>query len=331
MTDDAGIQNLLSRLTGSTSFASLSSEQKLAATLKSLHWTAIHGCFYPDLKTEKLREIDVLASRVWTSRKTKSLGANARLNLILEAKSAKGFHVLFSPLVRRSTYRQANEEWLGREGINHKRIFQTIVEAGLGEDKAAFILKKFGRSAYSRRGGRKYLSVAAQPAKVHASAFRETNIGGEKDLDSSVLWKAMQSLSSAAANLKERYLRFCLHDWLMSEIEMAPTLKIDPVTAAVEILDVLVRTTELYHPIVVIDAPLWIVEHGKLESIKWCRFEQLNTRGESERWFDVVHFPHFEAFAEDLTKHYEREFKKQRAKYWPDETVLREIEAWGNE
>lgn len=330
MTDDASTNNLVSKITNSASFASLASEQKIASTLEALRWKAIHGCFYPDLKTEKRREIDVLATRKW-ERKGKSLGAYAEVQLILEAKSAKGFHILFSPLSRSSSHHQVNVEWLGFEGSNHRRVFQAIAKAGLNDEQAASILKKFERQAYSSKGGRKFLSVEAHPAKVYASAFRETNIGGEKDLDSSVLWKAMQSLSSAVANLKEQYLNFCLDGWLISEIEMAPALKLDQTAAAVEILDLLVRFTKLYHPIVVIDAPLWMVKNGNVQNIEWCRFEQLDTKGESEWWFDVVHSLHFEAFAQELTRHYEKKFKKARARHWPDKTMLQEIDAWRKE
>src|SRR5256885_16591693 len=127
MTDDASTQSLSSKLTSSTSFFSLSSEQRIASTLKDLHWRAIHGCFYPDLKTEKLREIDVLANRKW-ERRGKSLGVYADVRLILEAKSAKGFHILFSPINRSSSHRQLNYEWLGQESRNHKRIFQAIIK-----------------------------------------------------------------------------------------------------------------------------------------------------------------------------------------------------------
>lgn len=307
--DLMGTPDLHSRLLGSSAFTSLTSEQKIMSTLESLKWKAFHGCFYPDLKTEKLREIDVLAIQKW-ERKAKPLGAYANVELVVEAKSAKGFHLLLSPLSQSSSDWQSNDEWLGYEGINHKRIFEAIRKAGLNDEQAALILKKFGRLAYR---GRKHLTVRPHPAKVYVSAFRETNIGGEKDLESSVLWKAAQSLSSTIVGLKEQYLRFSLDGWLIPEIEMAPILKLNPVDAAIEILDMLVRFTHLYHPIVVIDALLWSVEKGNLKNIEWCRFEQLDTNGSSEWWFDVVHSTHFEKYAQELTQHYQKAFKKRRA------------------
>jgi hypothetical protein len=312
--------DLRSKLIGSPAFISLTSEQRIISTLRGLNWKAIHGCFYPDLKTEKLREIDVLAMQQWGRKK--SLGAHVNIELILEAKSAKGFHLLFSQLSEASSYRQINDEWIGREGTNHERVFQAIIKAGLDDEHATFILKKFQRLAYPSRGGSRSLGVMPRPAKVYASAFRETNIGGEKDLDSAVLWKASQSLSSAVAGLKEQYLTYCLDGWLIPEIEMAPALKRDPTAAAIETLDMLVRSSRLYHPVVVIDAPLWVAEGGDIQSIGWCRFEQLNTSGNSEWWFDVVHSSHFEQYARELTEYYQKELRKRRTQLIIPDNIL---------
>ena len=91
-------------------------------------------------------------------------------------------------------------------------------------------------------------------------------------------------------------------------------LKTDPATAAVEILDILVRFTHLYYLSVVIDDPLWTVKGRKLQSVEWCRFKQLDSDGNSEWWFDIVHSPSFDTCARELTNYYSAEFKRTKAR-----------------
>ena len=137
-------KDLQSRLLGSTSFQSLSSEQSILTTLKDLNWNAVHSCFYSDGKTEKLREIDVLGRRIW-ERKLKHRTELADLHLIVEAKSVKGFHLLFSPLNGSAAYRQANTLWLIWED-ERRQILMMLSDIGLTPEQIGHVQKALEKS-----------------------------------------------------------------------------------------------------------------------------------------------------------------------------------------
>lgn len=305
--------DLHTKLLNSQSFNSLTSEQRILSLMKGLGWRGIHSCFYTDSKTEKLREVDVLCRRVWECR-LKNRQELADLNLVIEAKSAKGYHLLFSALEGSSAYRQANELWMGLEGEPRQLIAQMLTDAGLTVEQSANVMKVFDKMAYPNRRPRCYrLSVDPPPAQVYVSAFRETNIGGEKELESSVLWKASLSLASAVGGLKQQTIDH-MRVRLKEDFEISSLIKLDPIAQVTELLDIHAGLVDLYHPIVVIDAPLWEVRDGELRSIRWCRFQQLETHGQSEWWFDVVHSDHFEKFAGELTRYYDKRYERARAK-----------------
>lgn len=306
------VPDVQTRILGSASFQSLSSEQTILSVLKDLGWGAIHSCFYVDGKTEKLREIDVLGRRIW-ERTLKNRQDSADLYLIAEAKSAKGFHLLFSPLEGSAAFKQANTQWFGWDE-EQTIIFRMLPDIGLTAEQTEYVRKALQKIAFPK-GGLRYgrLSVDPPPAEVYASAFRETNIGGEKDLESSVLWRASLSLASAVSSLKQQSLNH-LRESLTEEFELAPLVKLDPIGQVIEQLEVHLSTLSLFHPIVVIDAPLWLVKRGELSDIKWCRFQQLDTYGRSEWWFDAVHSEHFQQYAKELTQYYEERYKRARAK-----------------
>jgi len=307
------IPDIQSKLIGSPSFHSLTAEQEILALLQSNDWQAVHGCFYVDSKTDKLREIDVLGRRIW-ERKLKSGVESADVHLIIEVKSVKGYHLLFSALAGSAAYRQANEFWIGYEGEHRDPIITTLANIGLSPDNAASVLKALQKAAYPKDTPRlSRLQVDPPPAEVYASAFRETNVGGEKDLEGSVLWKASLSLASMVSSLKQQTINYIVES-LKDEAEAASMFKLDPIAQIIKFFDYFVRTVDLYHPILVIDAPLWLVKKGELSEIKWCRFQQLDTHGRAEWWFDVVHSGHFNKFVQDLTKYYVARFKSARAK-----------------
>lgn len=305
------ISELQSKILNSHAFESLNSEQLIMSSLKSLEWKVLHSCFYPDMTTAKLREIDVLGKQVW-ARELKRGRELAYLNLVVESKSAKGYHLLFSPSEDPDSGWGGNSEWLGFEE-NRERITKTLDETILKEEQVAFILKKLENMAYP--GGLMFLRslhIESPPSKIYSSAFRETNIGSVKDLDSSVLWRAGQSLFSAIRSLKEQYLIFCLED-LPLEVEMAQKYKEDLVGKVLEYLTERLALIDIYHPVVVIDANLWITDKGNLQDIEWCRFEQLGINHSLEWWFDVVHASYFDEYARKITREYQKKFRKVRA------------------
>src|SRR5436309_2352115 len=62
----------------SSSFESLVTDQEICRELDRLDWCAIHGAFYCDGKTEKIREIDVIARCAWEHGKKNRIFAGNR-------------------------------------------------------------------------------------------------------------------------------------------------------------------------------------------------------------------------------------------------------------
>lgn len=304
------------KLKNSASFYSLVSEQTLRKRLTKSGWTAVQGSFYQDTESRKLREIDVIGSRLWTQ-KLKSGDRTVKLFVVAEIKSVRGFHFLFSPwsakyLMQKPSFLHGNRYWMGDEDECDTTVSARLTKLGLPPDKVAWLLKKAGKFAFPRhfaRIGR--LAIDPPTTAIQSSAFRETNIGGEKDWENSVLWKASMSLQSTVAGLRESARNLYLENLeLPIRYEESEPKKLN---GALEHLQLGVSFLELYHPVHVTDAMLWLVDGKQLQPLDWCRFIRLNTYGHPEWWFDVVNSDHVEKYVTQITGYYKKQFKKVKA------------------
>ena len=151
--------------------------------------------------------------------------------------------------------------------------------------------------------------IGPLPSDWHAGAFREHNIGGEKELDNSVVWKAQMALSSAFRAFEESNVALALAD-LPTEIEVARQCGENPADAAANHLFVSLDFVYLYHPIVVIDTPIWAIVRDQPKLIEWCRLYRQDAFGHSDWWFDLVEADKFEVYARSLSAHYKKEFRR---------------------
>jgi hypothetical protein len=115
--DDA----LVKKLIASTSFQSLVTEEEVKSAFKQEGWQAIQSTFYKDLSTRVLREVDVLARNAWWC----DMSARLTLEVVVEVKTMKGFHLLFSPYTASEAGRRLGSpnasghlmrRWIGAEG-----------------------------------------------------------------------------------------------------------------------------------------------------------------------------------------------------------------------
>src|SRR3712207_1711510 len=103
------------KIQASSAWLSIQAERRDASTLASLKWAAVHNCFYTDPVTEKLREIDVVAMQVW-KRAHEGNSVFARLHLVIECRSAAGYHILISPIPEPEPKRVFRHTvWIGEE------------------------------------------------------------------------------------------------------------------------------------------------------------------------------------------------------------------------
>jgi hypothetical protein len=180
------------------------------------------------------------------------------------------------------------------------------VEAGIALQSTKALVEWFKRVAYSQPdGGMSVEQYLAKPPKssVHATAFRETNVGGEKDLDNSVLWKSIQGLESILESERVRFIDGLQSD-LKLTIEVAQLDGRDVEQAVQKDLARCVKHVELFHPVVVLDARLWVNSASDFEKVDRVRLVVKTTDRLSGRWFDVVTRQGFSAWLDELAGHY---------------------------
>jgi hypothetical protein len=120
--------------------------------LASLKWATVHGCFDTDPDTQKLREIDVIAHQSW-ERGRKTASTDGRLLLVIECKSAAGYHVLLSPIPEPQVM-LPHRAWSGEERKYEVPIAQALGEEGLTGEQITQVITASGRRPKGYRSTR---------------------------------------------------------------------------------------------------------------------------------------------------------------------------------
>jgi hypothetical protein len=310
MSEEDSLRELLTK---SESFNSLRQEQEIHETFANIGWRSVHGAYYKDLQTGKTREIDVIAMQVW-ERRLRNSEQIIRVKVLVEAKSMKGFHLIFSDS-RGIGYSGAEHcLWFGYDEILQRRLKDELLEHGLAADQVSAGVKKFSEIAFPRDTALvSRLLIEPSPATHSSSAFRETNIANAKELDNSVLWRAGQSLFSAVASLKEEVRHYHV-EWIPVAIEYAREHDIHPVAEIGLGLKRHLNMVDIFHAVVVVDAQLWMQKSFGIERVPWCRFMQPDALGTPQWWFDVVDYESFSTFSRELTAYYRSTLRKMRSK-----------------
>lgn len=294
------------KLLSSPAVVSLQAEQVIANRLSNLGWSVNHGAFYRDLVTGKIRETDVLASTLASGRSGKREKIIS-LRLFVEVKTIRDYHIVFAPTTDFVDTEQGNYEWIG---WHTESMLATLDSHNLTADDFAHVMQTF-RSEFpfplSERVA-KFL-LPPPPQQFHTGSFRETNIGGEKDLDSSVFWKAAASLESAIVADKHAEIE-------LNKLELARLIGQARRRRQVvhKQIGAYVKQTAdhfmIYHPIVVVDSRLWIFRTGEIDEIDACRFHRVGNWPVT--WVDVVTSSQAHDFLKNLTLHYQSAFGRHR-------------------
>lgn len=302
------------RIRTSEPFRTLTGEQEIAMKLRQLGWAAEQGCYYNDTKLGKVRELDVVAEQMWV-RDFDGDTQRVRLRLLVECKSASGYHILFSPSDGRADRDRLDSHWLGTEHSMDSHLAGCLRSAGFGRTYIKWILEQFTAYAYPEEYARVGdLQIDAPSAPMHASAFRETNVKGEKTLDNSVVWRATSSLRSASESLLRRALEVDLEHARVG-IEFADP-DLDPTDAAFDVCTMEANSVDMLYPIVIIESPLWSVEGGQLRRVPWCRLRLINAWwvGSADWWVDVVESNSVDEYFEFLSAHFQTGFRRAKAR-----------------
>jgi hypothetical protein len=302
--------SIVDRLEGSAAVTSLRAEQEVVHLLQELGWIVRHGAFYRDPVTSKLREIDVVARTAW-GKEARGRRLSVALEIICEIKSVRGYHLVFAPYTLARPWDLAQREWIG---YHHERLAATLASAGAPPEVVPYILEYFHRACFVRgdeRGRPHRLAMHPPEPTFRSSAFRETNVGTEKDLENSVLWRGIYSATSAVASARNRVVEHVLAD-AGGSIEYARHAALKTAVAMVQSdIDGAAGHVELFHPVVVVDARLWESSGPYLREIPSCRFYRIGP-DYSETWCDVVAAPEAAAYFKKLTAYYQSEAMKRR-------------------
>lgn len=304
---------LLTKLINSSAYRSIRAEQDVVACLRSHKWLASQSPFYRDSTTGKTREIDAVGIRSW-EKKRKNDSISAQTNLYIEVKSAKDSHLLLSGSTKAPDQFKSNEYWIGYDEETIEAVSRMLDKVGFDNEMTRKFLHGLEKTAFPRDTMRtSELRVAPYPDVQCFSAFRETNIGADKDLDNSVLWRAFTALRSAVDSKKKQLIEHLISD-LSLDIEVAQRDNDDPIDAGFFTIERRSSHIKFFHPIVVIDSMLWSVVDGQPIELPWFRFVQINSDGHVEWWCDVVNSSSFGKLSDSMTKYYERTFRHIRTK-----------------
>jgi hypothetical protein len=309
-----GDSSLEEKLRRSDAYHSLVMEKEAARALAQLDWKTIHGCFFTDLGTGKLREVDVVARQLW-EKKSRQGDKIVRLHIVVECKSARDYHLLFSrEEIDEDKFHRVHAEWIGWEGKNRSRLTTALSELGVSSEDLSALSREFERWAYPNDA----MSVAEfypEPptAALYSSVFRETNTKNKRDLDSSVLWKAGQSVLAAVQGFREESLDYHI-GWITLGVKVALQGKQRVGDDVIRWYKDHVKMIDLYHPVVVIESPLWVVEEPALKRVESCRLLRRGQRGEVDAWFDVVSRANLESYLRLITRHYSQCLRRGRAR-----------------
>jgi len=303
--------NLEEKIIKSASWNSLLAERQVSDILSKHKWHSVHSSYYTDPDTKKLREIDVIARQTWI-RKSKNISNYAQLALVIECKSAAGYHVITST-IDEPKWATPHKVWIGTENEFELPVTKALVTAGLCDDEITKVLNIFKKKAYPNHAMKgRSLVIAPLPAPFHTCGYRETNFGSEKELDNSVVWKAHLTLSSTLRSMRDGNIDIALAD-LPLFVEGARRHKLDVVQEAADHLFIGLSFIYINHPVIVIDAPIWAINSDKPQRIDWCRFHRQSAYGHSDWWFDLVNSEAFPSYANDITCHYAKAFRQARA------------------
>lgn len=259
--------------------------------------------------------MDIIGRQFW-SRGKGSGEQIARLNLVVEVKSAKDWHIILAGNERDRNVASTTRVWSPYFGDGrYTWLREVLLRRQVPEEVVPQLLARFQSRAFPRRVALlKSLFPQAPPAQTVATAFRETNIDKEKDLEASVLWRAMSALRSATDALTGM-----VRSWHADTFDLTSTYAHSSRDAFESDFDACcdssLRFVDFFHPVVLLDSHLWLSrETPSPLSVTSCRFFQLDPFGSVDWWCDIVHSSAFETFAKQTTKFYEAFFRRAKAR-----------------
>ena len=212
----------------------------------------------------------------------------------------KGFHVVFGSSRSDSEKPKSQIAWSGHSADKLRDQCRSVgmPEAAINDAMALFTASAFPEGEVVIRD----VNHDPHPCPAIVTAFRETNVGQTKDLEGSVLWRAILSLNSVMESARER-AGHLLADDLQFHVDTTST------AASLreqlrQSLEGRLRILTVMHPVIVTDAQLWLSGDGGLQRTDWARFVLQMPEPAPMPWFDIVQRGAFDSWAAAVTEHY---------------------------
>src|SRR6185369_15067030 len=124
--------------------------------------------------TGKIREIDVLARRLWRRRR-KEHSQSISVELVVEGKSIRDFHLVFGPYGEHVPLEISHHEWIGD---HEKRLASTLNARGAATADVEEVIRRFKSSCFTTDDRMRVHGLFVDPPfpAFRASTFRETNV-----------------------------------------------------------------------------------------------------------------------------------------------------------
>lgn len=295
------------RLFNSLAVSSLNLETEVYDAFKKLGWTTHHSPYFIDSETNKFREIDITARKYWKRQKD---NLSCDINFIVECKSIKDYHILVSNRLEYENGSDLNHLWIGDDSYYHyQRTIQLLKKHNIRDENIKKILKQFHLACFPKDLFKFYGSTVEAFSIPVFNSFRETNIGNTKELETSVVWKAFQSLYSCIENYKEH--TWSDIDYFLYDIENEKLNTEED--KANELLKSLIWRAEhltCIHPVLIMESELWEVTKAGLSKLKYFRliFQKMFT---DNIWIDIVNKNFLQEYL-DKTKKYDKFFLKKK-------------------
>lgn len=212
------MDELQKKLLASPTVITSKMETQTCHSCSSLNWQTMQGVYYQDLNHFKYRELDVCATQNWVyaSNDNTKESISMSINILAEVKTMAGYHLIFDSLnACPFTMFQSNYcDWVGYSVYDQKlKIFNILENQGINQKDFHTIIDLIHDAGYPNDMMRLWpLLIEPSEAKCFSGSFRETNIGSEKELENSVLWKACQSLWSSIESFKDYRFQTYLSD-----------------------------------------------------------------------------------------------------------------------
>jgi hypothetical protein len=291
-------KSLAEKIKDCSATSSMLAEMKISKTMKLLGWDVTDNPYYLDSESGKFRELDVFGRLGLQLREN---GFSYDIELMVESKSASGYHILLTNTDRFFTT-DLDTVWLGDDFKDNLEIQRVLKEEQFTYDDTQLVLKKIRNKFYPKDSWVfSELQYSFFNSLESFYAFRETNLGTIKELNNSVVWKAFQELLSVNNYIRKRNLDMMLSDLkFYIRSKETPT----PIGSALVCLENYLARISYIHPILVIDAGLWKLHaDSNVEAIKYARLIQTDLYKNNYFWIDVVNRSHFDEYMDLVTQH----------------------------